>query len=86
MALEKKVTIDYEIRTEFKCIQKRTRTAIEEDGVEVSFSFHRTAFWPNSDISNESDELKALANSLWTEDIKKAYTDKLEADAKNKGE
>ena len=35
MALEKKVTYDYEVRGEFKCIQQRAKTAIEEDGVEI---------------------------------------------------
>ena len=38
MALEKKVTYDYEVRGEYKCIQQRARTAIIEDGKEISFS------------------------------------------------
>ena len=76
MALEKKVTYDYEVRGEYKCIQQRTKTAIEEDGKEISFSYHRTSFMPDADISSESDELKALANSLWTDDVKKAWADK----------
>ena len=73
MALVKKVTYDYEIRGEFRCIQQRTRTAIEEDGVEVSFSYHRTSFMPDADVSGESDEVKALASSLWTDAVKAAY-------------
>ena len=76
MALEKKVTYDYEVRGEYKCIQQRARTAIIEDGKEISFSYHRTSFMPDADISSESDELKALANSLWTDDVKKAWADK----------
>jgi len=75
MALEKKVTYDYEVRGEFKCIQQRTRTAIEEDGKEISFSFHRNSFMPDADVSGESDEVKALASSLWTDAVKKAYED-----------
>ena len=39
MALEKKVTYDYEVRGEYKCIQQRARTAIIEDGKEISFSY-----------------------------------------------
>ena len=73
MALVKKVTYDYEIRGEFRCIQQRTRTAIEEDGVEISFSYHRTSFMPDADVSGESDEVKALASSLWTDAVKAAY-------------
>ena len=75
MALSKEIKYDYEVRGEFKCIQKRTRTAIVEDGKELSFSYHRESFMPNADISGESDELKALANALWTDEVKKAYED-----------
>ena len=75
MALEKKITYDYEVRGEYKCIQQRTRTAIEEDGEEISFSYHRTSFMPDADVSGESDEVKALADTLWTDAVKKAYED-----------
>tara|TARA_R100001594_G_scaffold98584_1_gene133044 strand:+ start:1084 stop:1329 length:246 start_codon:yes stop_codon:yes gene_type:complete len=75
MALEKKVTYDYEVRGEYKCIQQRARTAVLEDGKEISFSYHRTSFMPDSDVSSESDELKALANAVWTDAVKKAYED-----------
>ena len=75
MALEKKVTYDYEIRGEYKTIQQRTRTAIVEDGAEISFSYHRTSFMCDADVSGESDEVKALASSLWTDAVKAAYED-----------
>jgi hypothetical protein len=75
MALEKKVTYDYEVRGEYKTIQQRMRTAIEEDGKEISFSYHRTTFMPDADVSGESTEVKALASSLWTDAVKKAYED-----------
>jgi len=75
MALEKKVTYDYEVRGEFKCIQQRAKTSIEEDGKEISFSYHRTSFMPDADVSGESDEVKAMASSLWTDAVKKAYED-----------
>lgn len=75
MALTKETKDDYEVRGEFKSIQKRTRTAIMEDGVEISFKYHRTVFQPNDDISGESAELQALAGVLWTDAVKKAYED-----------
>ena len=78
MALEKKVTYDYEVRGEYKTIQQRTRTAIVEDGAEISFSYHRTSFMPDADVSGESDEVKAMANSLWTDAVKAAYEDSKE--------
>ena len=75
MALEKKVRYDYEVRGPYKCIQQRAKTSIEEDGVEISFSYHRTSFMPDADVSGESDEVKAMASSLWTDAVKKAYED-----------
>lgn len=75
MALTKKVTYDYEIRTEFRYIQERTRTAIIESGNEISYTYNRRILTPDADVSAESDELKAMANALWTDDIKKAYED-----------
>ena len=78
MALEKKVTYDYEVRGPYKCIQQRAKTSIEEDGVEISFSYHRNSFMPDADVSGESDEVKAMASSLWTDAVKKAYEDSKE--------
>ena len=80
MALEKKKTYDYEVRGEYKCIQERCKTSIMEDGVEISFSYHRKSFMPDADVSGESDELKAMANALWTDEIKKAYADSKKED------
>ena len=79
MALEKKVTYDYEVRGEYKCIQERCKTSIMEDGKEISYSYHRKAFMPDADVSGESEELKALAGALWTDSIKKAYEDSKES-------
>ena len=75
MALTKEITEDYEVRGTFKTIQKRTRTAIMEDGVEISYKYHRTSFMCNSDVSAESAELQALAGALWTDAVKKSYED-----------
>ena len=73
MALTKETTEDYEVRGEFKTIQKRTRTAIMEDGVEISYKYHRTSFMCDADVSGESAELQALAGALWTDEIKASY-------------
>ena len=80
MALEKKITYDYEVRTEYKHIQERQRTAIIEDGKELSFSYHRRVLTPDADVSGESDELKGMASALWTDEVKTAWSEKLAAD------
>ena len=76
MALEKVVSYDYEIRGEFKHIQERAKTAIVEDGEELSFSYHRRVLTPDMDVSGESDEIKGMASALWTDEVKAAYAAK----------
>jgi len=73
MALSKVVSDDYEVRTEYKHINMRTKTSIIEDGKELSFSYHRKVFTPDMDVSGESTELQALAGALWTDEIKASY-------------
>ena len=73
MALEKVITYDYEVRGVFKHIQERRRTAIIEDGKELSFSYHRRVLHVGADLSSESDELKALSSSLWTPAVSASY-------------
>ena len=74
MALTKKITYDYEIRGEYKTIQQRTRTAIEEDGVELSFSYHRNSFMIGADVSGELADVRALSSSLWTQTVSASYS------------
>ena len=81
MALEKVVSYDYEVRTEFKSIQERAKTSIMEDGKELSFSYHRRVLHPDADVSGESDEIKGMASALWTDEVKAAWAEKLAADA-----
>ena len=73
MGLEKKTSFDYEIKSEFKHIQERTKTSVMEDGKELSYSYSRRVLSPDADVSAESDEVKALANALWTDEVKAAY-------------
>jgi hypothetical protein len=74
MALEKVITEDkIEIIGEFKSIQVRTKTAIVEDGVEISSSFHRHIIEPGVDTSDQSSEVQAICNALHTEEIIAAW-------------
>ena len=69
-------------------IQVATDTVIREDGVEISRSRHRHSLTPfassyntvtdewthtATDISNEATNVQAIANAIWTDDIKNAY-------------
>jgi len=80
MSITKELKDDYEVRGEYKHINVRTKTSIMEDGKELSFSYHRKVLTPDMDVSGESAEIKALAGAIWTDAIKKAWSDKLKAD------
>ena len=74
MALSEETEQDkIEIIKPFNILQIRTATIIKKDGVEISRSFHRHVVAPNSDVSGESDDVKALAAQFHTDAIKTAY-------------
>ncbi len=84
MALEKSTKQDkIEIvdTGDWKNIQVRAATVIKEDGVEISRSFHRHVVEPNSDLTNESDEVKKLAEIYFTDDAKAKHKAAMEATA-----
>ena len=75
MALTKEITYDYEIRGIGKNIQERTKTAINEDGKELSFSYHRRVLTIGDDLSSEREELRAMSSSLWTPAVSASWSD-----------
>jgi len=77
MALEKIEKDEYEVRGEYKSIQIRTKVSIMEDGKELSYQYNRRVLQPDADVSVETEEIKALASALWTDDVKKAWSDSL---------
>ena len=61
-------------------IQVRKATKIMEeqsDGSkkEISRSFHRHVVSPDSDSTNESDDVKAMVKQFHTDNVKKAYAE-----------
>jgi hypothetical protein len=74
MALSKVISDDkIEIVGEFKAIQIRTKTAVLEDGVELSSSFHRHVVSAGDDYSNESAEVQAICELMHTDAVIAAY-------------
>ena len=62
-------------------IQIRTAPIIEEDGVELSRSFHRHTVAPDSDSSGESADVKAMVAQFHTDAVKTAYAKHLKDSA-----
>ena len=76
MAITKETEIaKIEVVGEYKAVQVRTDTVIKEDGKEISRSTHRHVVHPDSDMSGEDAEVQAVANSVWTDAVKSAWTD-----------
>lgn len=76
MAITKRTEEDkIEIVGTHKIIQVRTATIIEEDGTEISRSFHRHTVAPGADVSGESAEVQAIANAVHTDAVVSAYQD-----------
>ena len=74
MSLEKVIKIDQiEIVGEYKAIQVRQATVVTDDGVELSRSFHRHVLSCDADISGEDEEVQAVCNAVWTDEVKAAY-------------
>ena len=82
MALSKTITIDkIEVVGEYKAVQVRTATVVDEDGTELSRSFHRHVVHPDSDITGEDAEVQAVCNAVWTDAVKAAWTEHKAAQA-----
>jgi len=78
MAIVKRTEEDkIEIVGQYKQIQVRTATVIEEDGVELTRSFHRHVVSPGDDVSNESAEVQAIAAVVHTPEVIAAYQEML---------
>jgi hypothetical protein len=71
--LEKIVSVDLIEVIENGSIQVRTKTAIKEDGVEISSKFHRHVVAPGADYSAEDAKVQAIAASIHTPEVIAAY-------------
>jgi len=73
MALEKVISVDLIEVIENGSIQVRTKTAIKEDGVEISNKFHRHVVVPGADYRAEDAKVQAIAASVHTPEVIAAY-------------
>ena len=74
MAITKETLVGkIEIVGEFKSVQVRNDTVIKEDDSELTRSYHRHVLHPDADITNETSEVQAVCNAVWTDQIKADY-------------
>jgi hypothetical protein len=73
MALEKKIVVDLIETLESGIVQIRTKTAILEDGKEISGKFHRHVITPGQDYSAEDAKVQAICAAIHTPEVVAAY-------------
>ena len=75
--LEKVISVDLIEVVENGTLQVRTKTAIKENGVEISSRFHRHVVVPGADYSAEDAKVQSIAASVHTPAVIAAYQEKL---------
>jgi len=88
MALTKEIVVDKIEVLEMGQVQVRTATKVKEDGTVLSSSYHRHVVvpstktgdtWGDTDISGEDARVQAVANATWTDSVKTAYQEMIDA-------
>ena len=88
MALTKETIVDKIEVLEMGQVQVRTATRVKEDGAVLSSSFHRHVLvpstksgdtWGDTDISGEDARVQAVSNATWTDSVKTAYQEFIDA-------
>jgi hypothetical protein len=73
MALEKIEIVDRIEVIESGVVQVRTKTAIMEDGKQISGNFHRHVVAPGDDYSGQDTRVQAICAATHTADVIAAY-------------
>ena len=73
MALEKIVVSDRIEVVDNGCVQVRTKTAILEDGKQISGTFHRHVIAPGDDYSQEDARVQAICAATHTPEVLAEY-------------
>ena len=88
MAITKEIVVDKIEVLEMGQVQVRTATKIVEDGNELNRSFHRHVVvpstktgdtWGDTDISSEDARVQAICTATWTDAVKTAYQEMIDA-------
>ncbi len=61
--------------TELGHLQVRKATRVLKDGVEISKAYHRHVLVPGSDLTNEVQKVKDIAQVIWTKVVINAYNE-----------
>ena len=74
MALAESIEYDkIEVVGKYKAVQVRKATVIEKNGKELTRSFERYVLYPDSNINSQPNEVRAVCNAVWTQEVKDAW-------------
>ena len=74
MALTESTEYDkIEIIAPYKAVQVRKATVIKKDGTELTRTFDRYVLHPDSDMTGQPNEVAAICNAAWTDEVKEAW-------------
>jgi len=79
MAITKRTETQVEVIPPFSILRVRVATILEEDGKELTRTFHRHVVAPGDDVSSESAEVKTAAQAFWTPEKVAGYEAKVKA-------
>ena len=86
MAITKETVIGkVEVVGTHKAVQVAMDTLIKENGNLISQTRHRHVLMPDSDISNEQQEVQNICNTAWTQEVKDAWIAFKQEQEKNLG-
>ena len=75
MSLQETKTIDQITVTENGIVLYREATRITRDGEQIAQTFHRTSLIPGQDLTDQPDNVSAIAKAAWTPAVVAAYKD-----------
>jgi hypothetical protein len=85
MALIERTTVDkIEVVGPYKFVQVREDNQIVDDGtdeIKVRGNYHRYVLVPSDNVSAQPADVKAVANAVWTDEIKAAWAASPESSA-----
>jgi len=72
-------TIDQITVTENGIVLYREATKLLKDGQQIAQTYHRTSLTPGQDLTGQPDNVAAICNLTWTQEVIAAYEAQVEA-------
>jgi len=73
MALTETKVIDQITVTENGIVLYREATRIIKDGEQIAQTYHRSSLTPAQDLTGQPDNVVAICNAAWTQEVIDAY-------------